>query len=66
MHELLCSGIDKHVRCISIYGILLGDTAVKLPEQYKDWNIEKAIYSPENDKIYVEISRQNVKKVITL
>ncbi len=64
--ELLCSGVNAYNVCVSVRGILLGDTAVKLPEQYRNWNIEKVVYSPEGDKLYVQIVYKNVRKIITL
>ncbi len=64
--ELLCSGVNTYIVCIPIRGILLGDKAVRLPEEYKDWTIEKAVYSPKNDKIYAQISYKNLRKIITL
>ncbi len=63
---MLCAGVNTYIVCVQIRGILLGDKAVRLPEQYQGWAVEKAIYSPEDDKIYVQIVYKNVRKIITL
>ncbi len=66
MIETICAGINVYMVCTPINGILLGDNAIKLPEKYKNWKIEKVVYSPQDDKIYVQISYSNLRKVITL
>ncbi len=66
MIETVCAGINTYMVCTPINGILLGDNAINLPERYRNWKIEKVVYSPQDDKVYVQISYSNLRKVITL
>jgi hypothetical protein len=66
MIEKVCEGLGVYVVCKSVDGIRLNANEVILPSQYQGWIVEKAVYSPEDDKIYVQIVYKNVRKIITL
>ena len=64
--ELVCSGVNTLLFCVPVHGVKLDKTGIKLPPQYKDWEIEKAVYSPADDKIYVQVRYHNIVQVVTL
>ncbi len=66
MIETVCAGVNVYMVCAPVQGVKLTEKDIVLPKEYKDWKIEKAIYSPQEDKIYVQISYSNLRKVITL
>ncbi len=66
MTELMCVGTGTYDVCVPIEGVVVDTKGLKVPEYYKGWNIEKAVYSPADDKIYVQLSYNGLRRVITL
>ncbi len=63
--ETVCAGVNAYVVCTPVYGVQLDKEKVKIPVEYMDWTVEKAVFSPEDDKIYIQLSYRNLRKVIT-
>ncbi len=66
MTDMLCSGVNTYLVCAPIDGVKMNIDDVELPEEYRDWIVEKAIYTPRDDRLLVQISRNNLRKIITL
>ncbi len=66
MIDMLCAGVNTYLVCAPINGAKMNVNDIKLPREYQDWAIEKAIYSPGDDKLYVQISYKNLRKIVTL
>ena len=64
--ESICAGVNTLLFCRNIEGVLLDPGKVVLPEEYKGWVVEKAVYDPENDKIYVQVRYSNIVGVVVL
>jgi hypothetical protein len=66
MREMLCSGVGAYLVCIPVNGVRLDINGVKLPAEYVDWTVEKVVYSPVDDRLYVQVARKNLRKILTL
>ena len=66
MKEFVCSGVGTFLICIGVNGIVLDKKGLRLPDEYRDWAVEKAVYSPCEDKVYVQLSCCNIRRVVTL
>lgn len=61
--ELLCQGVSPLIICYPFYGIRLDHNGLKIPKEYEKWQIEKVIYVPKDDKIYVQFRYDNIVRI---
>lgn len=66
MTEFLCEGINSLNICMKIDGVRINTDGIILPLAYRGWTKEKAVYSQKEDKLYVQISFKNLRRVIVL
>ncbi len=64
--ELLCEGVNTHMICAQVNGVKLNAKDIIPPTEYKNWTVEKAVYNQNEDKLYIQISYHNLRKIIIL
>lgn len=52
--------------CIQVKGIEIPKELIKLPEAYQGFKLEKAVYDPNENKIYLQLSFNNIRHIEVL
>ncbi len=66
MIETLCEGVGIYMVCAQVDGVRLNTKDIMPPVEYRYWTVEKAIYNQSEDKLYIQISYRNLRKVLIL
>lgn len=52
--------------CVQIKSIEIPKETIKLPKAYQGFKLEKAVYEPNENKIYLQLSYQNIRRIEVL
>lgn len=64
--DTVCMGINHFITCFPKECVILDRRKIPIPYEYKDWELEKAIYVPSEDKIYLQLRYSNITRVVNI